>query len=295
MGLRGVEQGPTRINGCVSSNLSTSTFELFEEVEDSIDFEIVSRLHGFGADHQITAGGLTAAYTARAYFSLYDGKTRMMMHAGKVEQESLQVRGIHRQYFAYLFTAYNLTVNSTTTELLLDRLNVLDFQFNDTAEASEEDETILELPGDKIRSAVRKYTTRVSGVLPRGLPALRLGHNFFKGTSAIVVASPNQTDLFLETGIESAHAVVWEEKSRPINLLSLSVTLIATILLLAALRVRLKPVAIAEIAGMWVKREVGANLKRSPMELDDKEEKFFAVRRREEYALGDSSVGRRSD
>lgn len=291
IGLKGVEQGPTRLNGCVSSNISVSDFGFFEEVDDDINFIIVSKLHRFGADHQIFAGGLSATYTARAFFSLYDGETRMMEHAEKAEKESLHVEAVHQQYFAYLFSAYNLTVQKTT-ELFLDQLNELKFNFDSV---SKEDQLILDIGGLEIRSAVTEYTTKVSGVLPRGVPALRLGHNFFKGTTAIVVAAPNETDLFLESGMLSVRTVVWEEKSRPINLLSLCIILIAAMLLLAALRVCLKPVTVADIAGMWVKKRVGADLKRSPLELDENEDEYFKVTRREEYTLEDSSVGRRSD
>lgn len=291
MGLRGVEQGSTRINGCVSTNLSTSAFDFFQEADNAVDFQILSRLHRFGADHQISVDGLSATYTARAYFSLYDGKTRLMMQAQKERQESLHTKAMHQQYFAYLFSAYNRTAKESG-EFFLDRLNELEFS---TDERREESETILEIEDKGITSAVTEYTTRVKGVFPRGLPALRLGEHFFKGTTAMVVALPNQTDLFLETGMDSAHAVVWEEASRPINLLSLSIMLIAALLLLAALRVGLKPVAIAEIAGMWVKKSVGTDVKASAAVLDGSEDEYFALMRREEYALEDTSAKRRPD
>lgn len=281
MALKGVEQGPTRINGCVSSNLSISNFELFAEISESADFEVVSRLHEFGADHQISINGLSVTYAARAYFSLYDGLSRMMRHEKKEGREELYTEAVHLQYFAYLFSAYNLNVQGDT-EFLLNELNGLDFNFSKKELFNV---TILEIKGNKIVRNMTEYRTKVRGRLPKGVAALRLGQHYFRGTSSIVVGAADQMDLFLEEGVGMENSAVWEEVSRPINLLSLIVTLGAALVLLIVLRVRLKPVAVADIAGIWVKSQVGADLGRSPVELNATEIGYFKVQRggEEEY------------
>lgn len=270
-----VDPGSTRSNVCVATNVPSDSFDLFEKATQPITLNLTSDLHEYGAQHRITFGDQpTAVLSARVYFQLGDAVSRTMIREQKHKDEEEGIRVVHQQFVAFLFNAYKLSVPDDDA-MNLDRLNALDFDFTTTTGSIATVNTV----GQKIVFFdPPRYTTTVTGVIPRGPAAARLGQHFFRAALAIGTSGPNVTDLLTETGIRDKKAVVWTESVRLINWLSLTILLLASFALQTFLRYRFRPVTTVDIAGAWVKRAVGANLYRSPLHVDRSERRTFQIR-----------------
>lgn len=274
VGLVDVDQGNTRINCCVTSTVRNDELDLFEKVSGQVEAEIVSYMHEYGAEHSITLDGVKANYSTRAYFTLEDEKSRLMGHQTKSKYERDQISIVHRQYIAYLASAYVKATKDNET-ITLDTLNNdVKFLF---AEETGPVVDVIRIRGVNHQVNSTRYTTKVTGVLPRGPAALRLGQHHFRGSSAVIVTDANETDLFIEEGLTSARSVVWRESTRTLNWLTLLIILCCALLFLILLRFKLKPVAIAEIAGVLVKEKVDADMYRSPVQMELDERPYFRV------------------
>lgn len=276
--LSGVNQGRTVISPCVKSSADGAPLELFEEVNEvvngAIDVELISDYHRYGSEHYITFDNATTSFSTRAYFTLNDGKMRIMKamqrQGPKGEKELAELA--HKQFIAFVFTAYSKVVPDG--EMNLERLNSLKFRFSAIGGPRTE---ILRTNGKRYHSKSRRYITKLRGILPRGSPVLLFGQQFFRGAAAVDISEPDQDDLFIATGKHSAHAVVWLESVRAVNWLSLTIILVISTLTLLILRSWARSVSTSEIAGLLVKQEVHANVFRSPVELDRREKSFFRV------------------
>lgn len=290
--LRFVDQVNTRINACVSSSLSGTNMELFEKAEGDIDAVITSHLHQYGAEHEISIGSSSAKFSARAYFTLAsDNQARMMSVAATSPNEEEQICIVHKQYIAYLFSIYLRVTEDKSVDL--DTLN----SFNVPC-VRDKGRMIDVLPQrrGKHKFESRAYTTSVTGVLPRGPPALNLAQHVFRGAIAVIVSDADSRDLFVEDGVKTETRTVWKEQVRVINWLSLLIIIGSSTLLLFILRYAMRPVAIADIAGVFVKNAVGADLGRSPVEVVDTEKSHFRVTPsadEDDYAFG-AEIGGRS-
>lgn len=271
-GIQGVEQGATRINGCVSSSISGATLELFSKAEDDVEAEITSLLHDYGAEHFVKIHGEAANYSTRAYFTLSDGETRVMRTGPKSPHEEELILIVHKQYVAFLLSLYKSSTEDKSVSI--DTLNALTF---DTKKKEGDMVDVLPLPGQKLRVKSTSYTTKLNGFLPYGIPALRLAQHCFRGAAAVSVEEADIIDLTIEDGMRPGEAVVWQESVRAINWLSLIIILMSSMLLLGFLRYMMKPVATAEIAGIFVKNAVGGDASSSPVELGESEKKIFHI------------------
>lgn len=269
-----VAQAQTRINVCVSANMSETELKLFEKVDGDVKAKIVTYMHDYGADHMVTVADQAAMYSTRAYFTLGDRRSRLMSIDTRSPNETEQVEIIHKLYIAYLFSVYQRATQDERVDVNV--LNSLGPVFVATDGGLRE---VLALPDKNIsyRFPSKKYTTTVSGLLPRGSPALRVAQHVFAGATAINVSQPHTEDLFMEDGMMSVPAVVWRESVRDINWLSLCLIVASSLLILMMLRQVMKPVATAEVAGVFVKAAVGATMSRSPVELEEGELVYFKV------------------
>lgn len=265
----------TSINSCVSTTLIGSSVELFKEAEGDVTMTIVSELHDYGAEHRVTIGNLSADYSTRVFFNLEDAEPRLMKRSTLVLPEMEMMDIVHKQYVAFLFSIYAKDMKDNTMNI--DRLNALEFNFDNSTGRMID---IIRV-GDKTeRAQSMKYTTTVTGVIPRGDAALRVAQKAFRGAFAIILDDADMTDLFIQRGVQSVQAITWSETARVINWLSLLILLGAATIVLLILRLFLKPVTTAEIAGVIVKDHVGADLFRSPVQLDADEQRAFSLRRR---------------
>lgn len=277
--FKNVSQDVTRINVCVSARRADGDddmkLKLFEEVDGDVSAKITTEMHKYGADHTVTIEEETVAYSTRAYFTLGDKKSRMMSIATRESDEAEQVKIVHNQYIAYLFTMYNITRKDGKVNV--ETLNLLKPKFIPSPRDSSTVTVLSILKKEPVTVPSTKYTTTVTGRLPRGSHAFRVAQHVFAGSAAIKIADPDTKDLFMETGLGDAKAVVWQELKRDVNWLSLCIIVVASFLILLVLRKVLKPVATAEIAGAFVKSAVGASMWRSPMELSEEEMTYFLV------------------
>lgn len=266
-----VDQAQTRINVCITTTRDGEPPQLFELVNNSATAVITSYLHRYGADHELTINNDSASYWTRAYFSLDDKQLRVMAVDARPSNEAQLVEVIHSLLISYLCTAYwKETKDKSMTE---ERLNQMKKTFTekDTYEVN-----VLRDQSYKEKAIV--YETTVQGILPRGPPAFHVAQNVFGGSAALVISEPDKNDLFVDDAkVAATEGVVWREPIRLLNWLSLCCVLVITILILSILRYRLKPASSAEIAGIFVKSEVGAVLSRSPVELADNERRYFQV------------------
>lgn len=274
--VQNVEQGQTRVNGCTSSSISGEEVQLFVQEEKSeVDAEITTLLHEYGAEHTVILDGRRAKYSTRAYFSLSDGETRVMKTGPNVaENEKEQVDLLHKQYFAYLLSVYKVLTKDESVSV--DTLNAMKFAPMETGSGGEVN--VLPLPGTRKRISTRRYKTQVTGFMPTGIPSLRLAQHTFRGAGAIYVAGPDTRDLTIENGVKDVEAVVWQEEVRVVNWLSLALILLLGMGLLWGLRIVMKPVATAEIAGIFVKGSVEADFGRAPFEVGEGERLTFRVK-----------------
>lgn len=280
--LLGVDGGRTQINGCVTSGITENEFDLFSKVSDSVRIEIVSQLHEFGAEHKVNIGEDSATYQARAFFSLDgDGEDSRVMREGRPSpNEKEQIHGIHKQYIAFLFSAYNDAVGDEDTSMNLTRLNGL--KFNHTVLKENMNVSVIKIKEKEIIRKSRGYKTEVSGILPSGSPALRLAQDMFRGLTAIEVSEPDdKEDLFVQQGPTRKRGPVWQESGRVVNWLSMVIAVSGAFVLLIVMRIWLRSVGIADVAGGWVRKSVGANVAVRPIRFGDSVKSSFRVRNEE--------------
>lgn len=276
VGARGIVDGSrTKINGCVSSDLFGNEFQLFSKVEEEVDVKISSSLHEYGAEHEVKIGNLSAEYSVRVFFSLDgdNGDSRLMKEASPSRDEDRQIEVIHKQYVAYLYTSYLL--GTEDHRMNLTRLNNL--RFNRLIKESVPEVIVLNIGGKQFKRKARRYITTVKGIIPQGAPALRAAQDMFRGLTAIVLTKPDVSDLFVRDGPRNKPAPVWRESGRVVNWLSMLIILSSALVILVTARVALKPVAIADVAGVWVMDAVGANTSSSPVRFGDSSQNAFRV------------------
>lgn len=87
LALEGVEQGRTRITPCTTRSLAESSAGLFITAAGEVDLKIVSDFHDYGAEHAVIIGNLTSSISSIVYFSLGDGKPRVMKRAPNPKHE----------------------------------------------------------------------------------------------------------------------------------------------------------------------------------------------------------------
>lgn len=271
----GVEQEQNQIIACLTVNGTSRSFESFEEVEDDVSVTIVSDMHKFGAEHNITIGDVIATYAARAYFSLGDGKPRVMKQRRQVFNGDDTVELMHKQIIAYLFNSY---VRETGDKSMnLERLTKLKFEFEvDYGPII----NIIQTNGkERFRQVTStRHTTTVKGKIPRGPAAFRYAQATLKASIAITLGDGARYDLLMGSGNNGGQpTLMWRETSRILNWLSLSIMLVGTLILFAILRCTLTPIGTAEIASAFVMGAVGAELARPPAMMTDAEKKDFVL------------------
>lgn len=273
--LEGVEQASTGINGCTESSLEPGSIFLFEKNTEPRDMTIISDFHDYGAEHFVSIGNLSANYSTRVVLFLGDKRSRFMRSAGTSQTESQEVEFIHVQLLAYSFSLYRKGIGDDDPDMNIERLSNLRFFFDDTQEGPPYD--VLRLPGKAQMVNSRRYVTTLSGVIPDGTPVLRIAQHHFRGAAAVIVTGPDEEDLFLEDGIDSDVAEVWQEQIRAVNWLSLFIAISALFVALVVCRIFLKPVSTPDIAAMYVRAAVGADVERAPMELSGTESTSFQL------------------
>lgn len=270
-----VRQLDTRINVCISSDIDGVMPQMFQPLAQDVSVEILSRLHRFGADHRFSIGNVTSGYRTRAFFALGDRRERIMAAESQVENEAAMVEVVHRLVVAYVFSAYER--ESRDKDVTDELLNGLRLNFTELDPSG-----VFVLPGLAARETARTYKTSVEGAFPMGPAVFHAARNVFGGAAALVVTEGDTRDFFVEQGMEmEAKAVVWGEITRVLNWLSVCVILFFTAMALALLRKYLKPANTADIAALFVKREVGAELWRSPVEVAHEEQQYFRLWRDE--------------
>lgn len=274
--LRRVEQGRTRITACVSSE-PPSDFSSFNKKEEEVQLKITSWSHEFGQDHVLEIGDQKTTYKGRVFFNLQDGLPRLMKVTDDRSQEDIdmQMRIVHKLFIAFLFNAYNFEIKKESN-MTLERLKEIDKTISFTLGEGEEMK-ITELNGKAITSKTRRYVTSCQGIIPYGTPAFRFGQAYFRGSMAIGLVGPDEEDLVEFKGRYRAPSTVWSEEVRTINWLTLSIILTVSFLLLVLLRRMMHPTSTVEIADLFVKQAVGAELTRSPMQVAKNEKTSFPV------------------
>lgn len=270
--LQGVDPVGTSINVCMERTLIGTEPMLFERVNEPSTVIITSKLHDYGADHELTINNETEKFKVRAYFNLKDERARVMSSNGTHEHEESIIRGVHMMLISYTATAYRRETKDE--DMNLDRLNN-EYTFAREAERTGEGPVDV-IPG--FTTTARFYTTEMRGVFPRGIPAFHLAQHVFGGACVFAVTPGDTKDLFVEEGrVEDQEAVAWEVPIRYLNWFSLSLTIIILLPVLMLLRFFMQPTSTAEIAGAYVKEEAGALLSRSPIEVADYELRYIHI------------------
>lgn len=269
--LTHVDQAQTRINVCITTTRDGEDPQLFELIEDNVSATITSYLHRYGADHELTIGNDNATYWTRAYFSLDDKRLRVMAVDERPSNEAQLLEVVHRLFISYLCTAY--LKETKDNSMTVEKLQQMSVEFSENGLFQ-----INVLQDRSYKEQATVYKTTIEGFLPRGPPAFHVAQNVFGGATALVVSKADEKDLFVDNAqVAAVKGIIWREPIRLLNWLSLSFVLIIALLTLFVLRFQLKPVSSAEIAGIFVKREVGADLSRSPVEMADGERQYFRI------------------
>ncbi|CDF77553.1 unnamed protein product [Chondrus crispus] len=283
--LQGVVQSNTILSTCVTATVNRNT-DSFQSVTDPVDVEIRSDLHRFGSNHFLRIGSENNNYSAKAYFRLgkfgerisdafeTSGKGRLMSKSDMSASRERTISAVHRQFVAFLFSTYRLSTKDDSMNV--KRLNEIDFTF-DVSEGDGVDVVVVNREKRLLKVPSRRYTTRFTAVSPRGNAAMNFADTFFKGSIGMAVVGPNTRDLMLPSGstIENK-GVIWREKFRVLNWLSLTFILLAAFSLLMYLRHSLKPVVMAEMAGLYVSEALGISEAAAPFELMERDD-FFDV------------------
>lgn len=255
-----IEQGTTRLAPCLTATGDLAPNEQFAVVDDAVDVSITTSTHEFGAEHSITIGEHTARYRTMVYFALHDRRRKILRKRAQYFTHHAAVFYVHMQYIAYLFNEY---VNKTEdVRMNAERLANLQFSHNVT-----DGENIVVAQVNK-QQRFRKVTsvyheTKVTGIIPRGPPALRFGIAFLKGSTGISLTGPDLNDMDIgSSSTWGEERVMWEEEERQLNWFMLCIVLAVALIVFGILRYLLKPIGTAEIAGEFVVRKVGADVGR---------------------------------
>ena len=295
--LVGALQGSTRISACVSMQTAEKARREFinREYNESISVEIATDIHDYGAEHQVKIGTLKASYSARAYFTLHDGRTRMMKSEPQSKHEKKRVTAAHKQYIAALFTSVMRAKKVKNGTEDLDKSNKLSFVSNEI-EGHEIEVLGSGKHSHKVKS--RRYISNVAGEMPGGYFALRVAQHAFRASSGMTLSGGGTEDLFLTGEVQYQKSVVWSEQVRLLNWLSLLMICTTCLALQVPLHCFLKPISTAYIAGLWVEHSFGRQKDRSPMELGRDERKKFQVCLKEknnDYLYGAETKGKQID
>lgn len=278
----GLDQGKTSISTCLTpfeSSVDTGLpreGSVFEKTRGNVDYTLVSDLHRYGAEHRIMVGREYATYSARAFFTLDDGKERVMCERGAPTRVEEQVFHVHRQYLAYLFTTY-LRATKDGERVNVDALNeVAASTLSHNSTVGPRVQVLQRAGGLSVPST--RFVTNFTGPSVGDKSAVVFAQAVFKAGSGISLDTGDETDLMLTSGErELAPETVWSEKARDLNWFSLLLALIVAVLALLMLRLWFRPVGVADTAGQYVKGLIGAGEDRAPLEMDDREKPYFYV------------------
>lgn len=253
--LENVEQGLTRINACLSSSGQTSDPEMFREINGPVDLNFTTDLHNYGGEHYLTIGNQTARFQSRVYFNLGDTQRKMMAKRSRFYQFEVQTILIHRLYIAYLFTHYN-RMNPHNQTLAIWQLQNLLKRARTEVKAGPDAVLIKLSTLPRYRSeATRRYETIMRGILPHGAEALRFAGVVLKASTGVRVTGPDLNDLDLGSASTfSREALMWKEKIRGLNWLSLLILIVLGVFCFLILKISLSPSSTTEIAEAVVKR-----------------------------------------
>lgn len=270
-----IEQGNTRVTPCLSSTGNLSSELPFEKFTDPVEMEFTTDTHEFGARHYIKIGEHWGEYRTMIYFTLDDMSRKIMRKRAYHFTKPASVFYKHQQFVAYLFNEYTRRTNDTSMNL--ERLQSL--KFNTTVEDGP-NVIIAQINGqERFRKAIStRHITKLRGVIPRGPPALRFAIAYLKGATGLSVRNPDINDM--DIGSSSTWGVkrrMWREESRLLNWLTLTIVLAASLLLLGILRSLLKPIGTAEIAGVFVMQQVGAQPGREVTLMNEDEKSTFSM------------------
>lgn len=276
--LRRVDQGATRITACVTSDLSTADIKLFEKLkpdDPDVNLTVTSDLHLYGFDHTVRLDTLSASYSSRAFFTLGNEETRLMSALPlRSEHEFERVKNVHRQLVAFIYSAYlRATKDKAAT---IENLQSFDISFENPVQGPKI--SVARVNGRNFTTNSTRYMSTTTGKLPRGTAALRTAQNVFRSTMGIHIVDGDPTDFFFREGKKmSVKKEIWWEVVRPLNWLTLCIMLGCSVLILFGLRFVLRPVSTSDIASAYVKMAVGAEAKRSPVEMAKTENRYFKV------------------
>eukprot|EP00177_Eucheuma_denticulatum_P004324 GFKZ01007855.1.p1 GENE.GFKZ01007855.1~~GFKZ01007855.1.p1 ORF type:complete len:489 (+),score=55.14 GFKZ01007855.1:450-1916(+) len=274
--LADVDQGNNQLSLCMMSDRLTNLREEPMRIVGNTTLSIESEVHQFGVQHRVTVADLTARFIGRGYFTLDDAINRMLRSRESLMNRDNTFGLLHRQYVAYLFSQHAKIANIAVSVELLD---ALDFNFNAT---NGETIRVIQSRGNSRfrRAPTRRYTTVVTGMIPQGDEALRFAHATLKGSIAVALGGPDETDLHMGRGdIVALRGWLWRETTRKLNWLSLTILLAFSAATLIFMRYLFAPVGTAEIAGTYVTEVVGAEVRRPPALLQGSERMHFRAPR----------------
>eukprot|EP00177_Eucheuma_denticulatum_P006935 GFKZ01012617.1.p1 GENE.GFKZ01012617.1~~GFKZ01012617.1.p1 ORF type:complete len:538 (-),score=70.89 GFKZ01012617.1:545-2080(-) len=271
-----IEQGNTRVTPCMTATGDLSTAVGFNRETSEVDMEFETNNHLFGAEHRLRIGNSSASYKMIVYFTLSDRRRKILSKRSQFFTHQHATFYMHRQFVAFLFNEY--VRHTGDSSMNLERLSRL--QYNQTV-ADGEDIIVAQINRqERFRKVTStRYTTKVRGVLPRGDSAMRFAVAYLKGASGVSVKGPALNDMDIgSSSTWAAERMIWQEESRRLNWLMMTILLVSAGALLVVLRYLLKPIGTAEIAAAYVSKLVGAEFGR-PVGLMRRDEKksFSAV------------------
>lgn len=273
--MENVEQDNNIINPCLTTSDSEIVLSLFSRATEPVSFNFTSDIHEFGADHVITIGDQSQSYLSRCYFRLGENRNRVMSMRRQMFNEEVRISFMHRQFVAYLFNMYERDTADTSMDF--DKLNNTEFEFQSVPGP------LVKIIQINKRARFRevtstRHTTTFEGVIPQGKAALQLAQAVLKGASAVSIGPPSQFDLQMGSGNTAGdRALMWRERARDLNWLSLNLMLAGAGVVFLGLRAVLKPVGTAEIAEYLVIKAVGAREGRPPVYMANDEKEYFKL------------------
>lgn len=250
----------TRISICVSSSLPPFPFDPFDPINlaDNIKFGIHSDFHQYGVDHAVILGEERVNFSTRAYFSLEDGSPRLMNQRAPFLNLKARAEILHLQTVALLFSVYYR--DTEDSNVTAEHLNSLKRTFVMNNETVTVPITFVDGPDGQPRkfpvSAIR-FLSLFEGPIPVGDGAFRVMHQIFKSAAAVRVRTDGSTedkDLVVGKGLIDREGVLWTEQGRLLNWLGMLVVLGSVTIIGLLLRIWLRPVSTAELAGGFVTR-----------------------------------------
>lgn len=205
---------------CVTSSLPPTVFPPFNNPFD-LTLILTTDLHLYGSEHTIRFIGQEQSFSARAFLTPFNSSLRVLKQRQRLNRQDEQVKLVHKQFMAYLFTQYNRQTNDSS--LSLSDLQSLNFDYTPASTDNGRVIDIIQMNNGTavFQTPTFRYESNITGKMPSGDAVFNFAQVFFKGIIGVEIGGGDQIDLFPNDGVQAREDVLWIRSLPYLNWFSL--------------------------------------------------------------------------